>query len=189
MTSSDLIFSNHVSYRISRHVLFWVCWLLFIYLTYWSPNFHVVFAPFYSDWNLRELLKRVDKWGGWYTVITRSFFRSWYKGFLGQMVFTYGIIYVALPLYFSSKRRFTPIIITLLLLCFYAVFQYLQMHTAYANAFKRGDRPHMPDPRYIVIVVAKSFSYILPILVGVAVTIKLLKRWWLKEKEAEQIAR
>src|SRR5262252_1324166 len=119
MTSRALIFSNRFPYRISRHLLYWLCWLLFIYFTFWSPNYHLVFAPFYSDWNVQELLKRVEKFGGWYTVLTRSFFTTWYKGFLAQIVFTYSIIYLALPLYFS-RMRFVAISTALLFFILYA---------------------------------------------------------------------
>ena len=36
---------------------------------------------------------------------------------------------------------------------------------------------------------AKELAFTLPTVAGLAVAIKLLKRWWLKQKETEQLAR
>jgi len=85
--------------------------------------------------------------------------------------------------------RFVAISTALLFFILYAGYQDFQLHTAYANAVRRGGRPHMPDQSYILTVLVKNICYTLPIVVGVAVTLKLLKRWWFKEKEAEQIAK
>ena len=190
MSSHDLIFSNRFSYRISRHAIFWICWFLLVYFTFWLPNFSRIFGPFYSNWNVEELLKRVDKAGGWYASLITQFFKSWYKGFIGGIVFTYLIIYVALPRYFSSKKNTVfAIIITLLLTGIYLGYQYFSIYVNYAGAVKRGERPYMPDHWYMLTVMAKNLSFTLPTILGLAVTIKLLKRWWQKQKEAEQLAR
>jgi LytS/YehU family sensor histidine kinase len=47
----------------------------------------------------------------------------------------------------------------------------------------------MPDQWYRFAVLAKGMSHSLPTVVGLAVAIKLMKRWWLKQKETEQLAR
>ena len=61
MSSHDLIFSNRPACRISRHLMFWVFWLVFGYSITWLPNNSRVFMPFFSNWNYHELLQRIYK--------------------------------------------------------------------------------------------------------------------------------
>ena len=190
MSSNDLIFSNRFSYRISRHTIFWLCWLLFCFSTIWFPNYSKVFAPFFSTWNWEELLQRIDKRGGWFASFYIPFFHSWYRGFLGQIAFTYFIIYFTLPGYLSGKKNKTFItIITLLFIAAFLTYQYISITTNYAGAVERKERPYMPDYWYRLAVMAKTMAFTLPTVAGLAITIKLLKRWWLKLKETEQLAR
>jgi hypothetical protein len=189
MGSHDLIFSNRISYRISRHAIFWLCWFLFCYTTFWLPNFSRVFAPFFSSWNMEELLQRIDK-NGWYASFVAQFFYSWYRAFLGDIVFTYAIIYISLPGYFSANKNKTSItLITFLLVAAYLIYKYISISANYAHAVMRGDRLYMPDQWYRFAVLAKGISQSLPTVVGLAVAIKLMKRWWLKQKETEQLAK
>src|SRR5687768_14789308 len=138
MSSHDLIFSNRPSYRISRHAIFWLFWLLFCYIFNWLPTSSRVFEPFYSSWNIEELLQRIDKRGGWYDSLIWQFFDRWYKGFLVAMVSTYIIIYSALPGFFSRKKNKTSTLITLLLIVAVLIYCYISYYTALENAFKRG---------------------------------------------------
>ena len=118
------------------------------------------------------------------------FVMGWYQGFLGQMVFTYFIIYVTLPGYFRRKKiKIFTTLITLFFVGVYAVWQYLTLYSHYAAAVKRGQRPFVPDMSYILAVEIKWITFGLPTIVGLAVSIKLVKHWWLKQKETEQIAR
>ena len=190
MISQQFIFSNHPAYRISRHTIFWLFWLFFCYITYWLPNSSRVFEPFFSSWNVEELLQRIDKRGGWYDSLIPQFFDRWYKGFLVTIVFTYIIIYIALPGYFSPKKnKISTTLITLLLIVAVLIYDYTSLYTNFANAVKRGQRPIIPDHRYILAFMAKDAAFTLPTIAGLAVAIKLLKRWWLKQKETEQLAR
>lgn len=190
MSSHDLIFSNRPSYRISRHAIFWLSWLLFCFSTEWLPNTSRVFEPFYSSWNLEELLQRIDKRGGWYASLIPQFFDRWYNWFLGDIFFTYILIYVTLPGYFSQKRNKISItLITLLSLVAVLIYDYISLQNGLAKFVKNGSRLFTPDHWYILAVMIKRLTFTLPTVAGLAVAIKLLKRWWLKQKEAEQLAR
>jgi sensor histidine kinase YesM len=154
------------------------------------PNSSRVFEPFFSSWNWEELLKRIDKRGGWYDSLIFQFFDRWYKGFLVAIVFTYIIIYVALPGYFSRKKsKISTTLITFLLIVAVLIYDYISIYTNLANGFKRGNRLSMPDHWYVFAIMAKDLAFTLPTVAGLAVAIKLLKRWWLKQKETEQLAR
>ncbi len=191
MSSHDLIFSNRFSYRVSRHLLFWLVCVLISYVSSWLPNYSVVIGPFYSDWNVEELLKRVDKNGGWVASLTVQFFNSWYKVLLGQIVFTYFILFFTVPGYLSEKKNKTFVtIITLIFMAIHFIYQYSLFYSQYAGAVRRGDRPYMPDRGYIIAATARGyFANTLTIVVSLAVTIKLLKRWWRKQMETEQLGR
>ena len=190
MSSHDLIFSNRPACRISRHVMFWVFWLVFGYSITWLPNNSKEFMPFFSNWNYDELLQRIYKQqGGWFNSFYEPFRNLWWKYFLSHIVFTYTIIYLVLPGYFSGKKnKIFLTIITLLLLAAYITWHYITTSINFADAVKQGDRPVMPDHWYILALTAKMTLFELPIVAGLAITIKLLKRWWLKQKEAEQLA-
>jgi hypothetical protein len=200
MSSHDLIFSNRPAYRISRHAMFWSFWLVFGYSITWLPNNSKEFMPFFSNWNWDELLQRIYKQrGGWFNSFYEPFRNYWLKYFLGHIVFTYTILYLVLPGYFSGKKnKIFLTIITLLLLAAYITWHYINTSINFADMVKQGFyeplfnsyvfRPIMPDHSYILAITAKMTLFELPIVAGLAITIKLLKRWWLKQKEAEQLA-
>ena len=189
MNSHDLIFSNRPSHRFSRHLLFWVVWFVIHYFTIWLPNYSQVFAPFYANWNVQQLLQRIDKAGGWYESAFGPVVRSLYKGFLLYVAFTYLILYITLPGYLAAKKN--KILVTFTALFFLLVFfgsQYLFMYSNYARAFHQGRRSHIPGVAYILAVALKATAINIPTVVGLAVAIKLVKRWWIKQRETEQMA-
>ena len=47
----------------------------------------------------------------------------------------------------------------------------------------------MPDMNFIIPIWIRQIVFNYPTIVGFAVAIKLLKRWYLKQKETEQLAR
>ena len=190
MSSHDLIFSHRFSYRISRHIVFWITWLLLVYFAHWLPNFSRVYAPFFSNWNTEELMQRVAERGGWYASLITPFLNAWYKGFLGQIALTNFILFITLPGYLSGKKsKAYTTLATLLFIAAFLFYSYLQLYSNYADAVERGERPFMPDTWYLLTVMVKNLSFTLPTVVGLAVAIKLLKRWWLKQQETEQLAR
>src|SRR6476661_7980700 len=93
MSSHDLIFSNRPACRISRHLMFWLFWLVFGYSITWLPNNSRVFMPFFSNWNYDELLQRIYKQdvflhrpkfqfhGGWFNSFYEPFRNLWWKYF------------------------------------------------------------------------------------------------------------
>lgn len=188
VNSHDFIFSSQPAHRLSRHLLFWTCWLIIQYFTIWLPTYSQVFAPFYGDWNVHQLLQRLGE-RGWYASSIAPLIGGWYKGFLGFMILTYLILYVTLPGYFSKKKNKLFItVITLLIIAAFCGYQYIVMHSNYAQAVRTGRRSFMPSTGYMLAVTLKGITVAVPTVVGLAVSIKLIKRWWLKQKETEQIA-
>ena len=167
-----------------------MCWLIVSYVTVWLPNYSRVFGPFFSSWNAEELLQRIEKAGGWYASLVPQFLKSWHRGFLGQIVFTYSIMYISLPGYFSPNKNKLPItLITLSLIGLFFLYSFNSLHTNYTIAVQSGLRPYMPDNWFIITVMIKGMAFALPTILGLAVTIKLLKRWWIKQKQTEELAK
>ena len=139
---------------------------------------------------MEELLQRIDKRGGWYSSLVPQFFARYYQDFLSSIAITYTIIYVALPGYFSPKKnKATTTLITLLIIVAVVVYLYISLYINLTNAVNYGMRSFKPDRWYILAMLAKSLTFTLPTVTGLAVAIKLLKRWWLKQKETEQLAK
>jgi len=109
-----------------------------------------------------------------------------------QAVFIYVLIYWILPRYFYKKKKpiITAVVLIVVLLLYYfaaSLFKFFAPLGSYIFG--------SPKPTLKYALVNGSWSALreqigsLPILAGFAVMIKLIKRWWLNQKETEQLAR
>jgi sensor histidine kinase YesM len=112
------------------------------------------------------------------------------------MLFTYSIIYYLLPVYFDSKKKW--LFATFLVLLIFIAFQVLHYFIVYQNQMKAISRNiragrelplQMRDTWDRLRVVLFAVSFNLAIIAGFAIAIKLMKRFWLKLKETEELAR
>jgi len=109
---------------------------------------------------------------------------------VSQIALTYVLLYWLLPEYFFKKRNpFVVIVITAALLL---IFFFVAVGFKYAPAIYNqlaAITPSYPSfssmYRYVIIDQLTT----LPIILGLALMIKLVKRWWFKQKETEQLAR
>jgi hypothetical protein len=111
-----------------------------------------------------------------------------------HMAFTYAIIYYILPLYLSKNKKW--IVTTGKFILIFIAFLALQYFVTYRNFVdataewvKHGSPRKIPGHDAIIRQVSRLVIFNLSTLVGLAVAIKLLKRWWLKQRETEQAAR
>jgi len=182
MNYYDLIFSDQRKYRIRRHLLFWITWCLYFALTYLVPFSWV------PAWDLHGPMPQIKKYG-----IVISCLRILMNSTLMtvvHMILVYGILYYFLPQYLSkSKKR---IGITALLIGFViaiACFNYLNFLMTFSISTRMGQFEKMPDTNFIVPIWLRQIVFNYPTVVGFALAIKLLKRWYLKQKETEQLVR
>jgi len=116
------------------------------------------------------------------------------NSFLGvivpQIALTYILMYWLLPNYFYKRKRlFFVIIITisvLLVFNFIAVV-FKNSPTLYNRLAGTTNNPTSFQVFQQIIIIDQLSS--LPIVVGFALMIKLVKRWWLKQKETEQLSK
>jgi sensor histidine kinase YesM len=198
MTTYDFIFSNRVRYRISRQIIFWFCWFVFVVIV-WQIPMHDVFP----NWNIqarKDFIQEkygkdfITMRGGWANLIWEISYKQ-LRILLCYMAFIYAIIYYILPLYISNRKKWiTTGKLFLLSIVFLALYYFISYHNTLdsrAEMARHGFEVKSLKPSHSSIIkVAKNHLFFnLTTLLALAVAIKLLKRWWLKQKETEQIAR
>lgn len=182
MSFSDFIFSDQRKYRFRRHLLFWITWCLYFALTYLVPFSWV------PAWDLNGRMPQIEKYG-----IVVSCLRILMNSSLMtivHMALVYGIIYYFLPQYLSkSKNRIGITALLIVFVIIIACFNYLNFLMTFSISTRMGYFEKMPDANYIIPIWIRQIVFNYPTIVGFAVAIKLLKRWYLKQKETEQLVR
>jgi|KBSSwiStaDraftv2_1062776.scaffolds.fasta_scaffold30479_3 hypothetical protein len=182
MNFYDFIFSDQRKYRFRRHLLFWITWCLYFALTYLVPFSWV------PAWDLNGQMPQIEKYG-----IVISCLRILMNSSLMTVVhiaLVYGIIYYFLPQYLSkNKNRIGITALLILFVIIIACFNYLNFLMTFAISTRMGGFTKMPDMNFIIPIWMRQIVFNYPTIVGFAVAIKLLKRWYLKQKETEQLVR
>lgn len=166
ITESRLIFSDEPSYRISRHLLFWVTWWLFFTIVYGS--------------------RPVETAGGW-MLLKYSMYFSWIEAFLfipSHIIYGYLLIYLLIP-HLLLKGKYLPFMAWLVMATLLsAVVSYaITMFTV--TPF----REHMG-----LVTPHSNFYYGLMSGLrgglqtgGFAATIKLMKHFYFKQRDNQQL--
>ena len=182
MNLYDLVFSDNRSVKFQRHFLFWTVWFIYLILTYLIPTNWI------PGWNLRGPMPHVEKYG-----IVLSLLRVLMAGFLHtlmHMALVYGILYYFLPRYLSKNKNW--IVITSLLLLFICLIAFINYFNFVLNFYistRMGYFHTMPEMDFIIRAWGRQILFNYPTIAGLALAIKLLKNWYLKQKEAAQVAR
>ena len=187
MSSHDLIFSNQQRHRVARHIAFWIVWWLAFLLLFHYP------VHSFKGWSLSESSSTFQKLGLTRFIIKTLIFNVLLPIILPQIAFTYVLIYYLLPNYFYKKRNPFVIVCVLiaLLLIFYFICGLLKFIPPIQNYFSGVSKTFPP---FLFVIKLGMHSALrdqltsLPIVAGFALMIKLIKRWWLKQKETEQLA-
>jgi len=182
MNYYDLIFSDQRKYRFRRHFLFWTLWCLYFAITFLVPTYWV------PAWNFKGSMPQVEKYGVGVSIL--RILMNCVLMTIVHMALVYGILYYFLPRYLSkSKNRLGTIALLGLFVIIIACFNYLNFLLTFSISTQMGFFPKMPDINYIVPIWVRQIVFNYPTVVGFALAIKLLKRWYLKQKETEQLVR
>src|SRR5436190_20544073 len=182
MNLYNLVFSDERSLRFRRHLLFWTLWFFYLIVTYLIPTNWI------PAWNIYGPKPHIEKYG-----IVLSLLRIIMAGLLLTLVhmcLVYGILYYFLPRYFSKNKNW--IITTVLLLLFFcmiAFLNYFNFVLALYISTRIGYFESMPGMAFIIPLWGRQILFNYPTVVGLALAIKLLKNWYLKQNEAAQVAR
>lgn len=186
MNWHDFIFSSQSKYRRQRHLTCWLLWWVYIIFSLFITPAPVSDSPrrgylpvfIQHQPGLNEL--------GYFSysllVLLKSFLLVSF-----HMLFCYAIIYTLLPA-FQQKRNYWKFIPGILLVCTLMVpigyFLYNSIYPFIDNLFNL----HLAKPYKQILWKGVDSGLINAIKVTlVAVAITLLKRWWVKQKEKEQL--
>ncbi len=182
MNFYDFIFSDQRRYLLRRHFLFWIAWCFYFAITYLVPTYWV------PAWNFNAPMPQIEQYG-----VTRSILRIAMNSTLMavvHMALVYGIIYFFLPKYLSkSSSRIGITALLCLFVVFIACFNYLNFLMTFSISTRMGYFKKMPDMAYIVPIWIRQIIFNYPTIVGFALAIKLLKRWYIKQKETQLVIR
>ena len=185
MNKYDFIFSNQRKHRITRHVVFWIIWCLAFNLLFHFP-IHV-----FKGWNISGPgTKNYQELGPFLFFIKTLIVNSFLGVIVPQIALTYILIYWVLPNYVYKPRSYFIVgaLIAFVLLGFYFVAIAFKFSSEIYNKIAGTISTLRPFPILDQIVIIDQLSS-LPIVLGFALMIKFVKRWWQKQKETELLAK
>ncbi|HEU5164503.1 MAG TPA: histidine kinase [Chitinophagaceae bacterium] len=187
MTKHDFIFSDQRRHRLARHIAFWLIWWLAFTILFWFPTYT------FKGWGpLNPNNKTLSELGLPLFIIRTLIFYS-LSSIVPQIALTYVLIYWLLPnYYFKRKNPFLVGGITIsVLLIFYFVAAGFKYCSVISNHIFGSHNPAQLDWSFKLNLKPAILQQIssLPIVLGFALMIKLVKRWWLKQKETELLAK
>ena len=189
MSLYDLVFSDRRSVRFRRHLLFWTIWFIYIMVAYVIPTNWV------PAWDFNGSLEHIRVYGfplAFLRIVVTAALHT-----LLHMALVYGILYYFLPRYLSqrgssrSKNKSWIGISSLLFLfvCVIAFLNYFTFVLAFYLDTRVGYFKTMPGMNFIIPRWSRPILFNYPTVVGIALAIKLLKNWYLKQEETAQVAR
>jgi len=198
VTKHDFIFSDQRRHRRARHIAFWLVWCIAFNLLFWFPNMIFKAWAVYPTWNsnLQEL--------GLPLFFIRTLIVSSFLGVIvPQILLIYVLMYWLLPNYFYKRRNYflTTFITAFVLIVFYLIALGTKQSNELFNIIRGrvGNNDiawgHTSPGFWPYFHVATQRAVIrdqlgsLPIILGLALMIKLVKKWWLKQKETELLAK
>jgi len=183
MNWHDLIFSNQSKQRIRRHVICWVIWWVYIIFTV----FFTIVPPTPKG-NIQNFmhhqpgLKELGYFSYRVLVLIKSFLLI-----LPHILFCYAIIYILLPK-FQLKKNYWIMIPGILLACTLVIPAGYFLYTLVYPFIDKLFALHIARPDKHIIWRGIDAGLINGIKVTlIALAIALLKRWWVKQKEKEQL--
>ena len=155
-------------------------WIYFI-IAYWFP------AHWFPGWHPQGKVLTLAQND---TIGLLSFIlRLTTHNILMQMFFAYILIYFLLPKFLLKGKyiaMITGIVITLTLLIIYKYNQVLNNYYTSIQPFYEKNLD--PDKAYLFRCAWENVMFNCPTAGGIALGIKLLKQWYLKQKETQQVA-
>lgn len=166
MTTEQFIFTKKFPDRLYRHISFWVLFYIFSMLTYFHDGLDKVG---FKKWAILQM--------------SEDFFHIF-----TQIIFCYLILYFLYPLFLAKKKYFLFLVgfVVLGVLTFWFYF-FEHLYIFKAIHAKAGMLFRPPDVVYWFAMIS-LFTYF-PISAGLAVTIKVLKNFYLKQKQNKVLSK
>jgi two-component system, LytTR family, sensor kinase len=181
MNFYDFVFSDYRPVRLKRHLLFWSIWFIYLSVTYLIPTNWI------PGWNFKTPSPHVRIYGS--LVILRIMMAAVFHTLL-HIALVYGILYYFLPRYLSKNKKWIITTCSLILfVSFIAFLNYFSFVLSFYVDTRVGFFKTMPGISYILPRWIRPILFNYPTIIGFALAIKLLKNWYIKQEETEQLAR
>jgi sensor histidine kinase YesM len=188
VTIHDFIFSDQRRHRRARHIAFWLVWCLAYNILFHFP------INVFKGWGPNNYNRSLQELGLPLFFIKTLIVNTFLATVVPQIALTYVLIYWLLPnYYFKRKNLFLVGSITVaVLIIFYfvaAVFKYFIVIYTHIEGLSRNPYMYGWSFKLNLEPVIQDMVSALPIVLGFALMIKLVKRWWQKQKEIELLAK
>lgn len=184
MTKHDFIFSDQSKHRIARHFIFWFVWCLAFNLLFHFP-IHV-----FKGWDTSGPgTKNLQELGHTLFFIKTLIVNSLFGVIVPQILLIYILINWFIPAFLLKKRN--PLIVISVAVAVLLIFNFIAILFKYSPVVYNlvtGIASSIPPINGMQRVVLNDQISSLPIILGLAIMIKLGKRFWLKEKETTLLA-
>jgi len=165
--------------------MFWIIWWLSFTVFYIWP------VHTFKGWDIKHPSNQyIQKLGLGLLILKTLFVNSLFSVIVPQVLFTYVLIDWVLPKYFYKKSNpfvVAGVFISILSICFLVAPAFKMMNPVVD--YSLGLIKSLPTWNTPIQGTMRDQITTLPIVVGFAVMIKLIKRWWSKQKETEQLVR
>jgi len=191
VTRQDFIFSHERRHRIARHLAFWGGWCVAYLLLFHYP-LHTFAGWGFSDAESGDVFDEIRQNGLPLFVLRTLIFNSLLSVVVPQAIFTCVLIYWVLPNYFFKKRN--VFVIAFILISVFVIYYFIaaqfKVFSAigeYIFGLRKNIRTFRERFDRVMYSALREQLNSLPVIAGFAVMIKLIKRWWLKQKQTEQL--
>ena len=184
----EFVFSEKPADRLLRHSVFWAAWCVAYLLL-----FHYPLHPF-PGWRVSgsDTLDWIQQIGLPLYVLKTLIFQSLLAVVAPQVIFTYVLINWVLPNYFFKKRN--VFVVAFILISVFVIYYFIAPQFKvfspigdYIFGLEKGVPTFRERFDRVMYAALREQLSSLPVIAGFAVMIKLIKRWWLKQKETEQL--
>lgn len=182
MNIYNLVFSEKRSIRIRRHLFFWTAWYIYLTVTYLIPTNWI------PGWNFQGSMSHIKIYGT--TLALLRILSTSVLHTLLHMALAYSVLYYFFPRYLlKNKNWILTTCFLILFVSFIAFLNYFTFILAFYLDTQVGFFNTMPGMDFIIPRWSRAVLFNYPTIVGFALAIKLLKNWYIKQEEAEQVAR
>jgi sensor histidine kinase YesM len=191
VTRQDFIFSKKPRHRIIRHATFWGLWCVAYLLLFHYP-LHSFVGWGFNEADNPASYDSIRQIGLPLYILKTLTFQSLLMVVVPQAIFTYVLINWVLPNYFFKKRNVFAIafiLISVFTIYYFIAAEFKGLHFLAEYIFGLTKDPPSFHEYYDVCLYMALRDNLssLPVIAGFAIMIKLIKRWWLKQKETEQL--
>lgn len=166
MSREQFIFTEKFPQKLYRHVVFWLVFYLFSLLTYFHDGLEKIG---FKNWAILEM--------------SEDFFHV-----LTQMLFCYAVLYLLYPFFLQSKK-YIAFIAGLLILGAGIFWLYFFEHIViFKSIHAHAGMPFRPPDVVYWFTMISLFTYF-PLSTGLAVAIKVLKNFYIKQQQNQSLSR